>query len=141
MLRYERSTTSLYVTSRQRPNLCRQRKPMLKKSHKRKAISATCAFCRGKGIDPFGIMSYTSRCCVCGGKGTVLVQPPFFKCAHCCGTGAIKTLTCTACRGKGVLPIMTKPTRICPTCRGSGDDLSNRAMYCLQCRGSGVVLA
>jgi len=36
---------------------------------KRKRTSATCAFCRGRGNDPFGIMSHLSTCCVCGGRG------------------------------------------------------------------------
>ena len=34
----------------------------------------TCAFCRGRGRDPFDIMSSLSTCCVCGGSGKVLVQ-------------------------------------------------------------------
>lgn len=84
-------------------------------------------------------MSYLSTCCVCGGRGTVTIQSPFIRCAHCSGTGAIKTLTCTACMGKGLQPGIPTPTKICPTCHGSGDDLSASAMYCLQCRGKGIV--
>ena len=54
-------------------------------------------------------------------------------------TGAVKTLTCTACMGKGVLPITANETQKCPTCHGSGDDPSASAMYCLQCRGRGYI--
>ena len=90
-------------------------------SREGKLVSITCAFCRGSGNDPFGIMSHLSKCCVCMGKGIV------------------KTLTCTACMGKGVLPITTEDTRICPVCSGSGDDHSASAMYCLRCRGRGYV--
>lgn len=93
----------------------------------------------GRGKDPFGIMSYLSKCCVCWGSGVVTIQSPHIKCAHCRGTGAVKTLTCTACMGKGVLPIAADNTRPCPTCYGSGDDLSSTAMYCLHCRGKGVI--
>jgi len=106
---------------------------------KRKRTSATCAFCRGRGNDPFGIMSHLSTCCVCGGRGIVTTSSPYSRCAHCSGTGAIKTLTCTACMGKGVLPIVDNDTHKCPTCHGSGDDPSASAMYCLQCRGKGYV--
>ncbi len=100
-----------------------------------------CAFCRGKGKDPFGIMSSLSTCCVCGGKGTVQVQAPYVGCAHCQGSGAIKTLTCTVCRGAGVIPAPAGPTRVCPECQGTGDDTSASAMCCLTCRGRGWVSA
>ena len=61
----------------------------------------TCAFCHGRGKDPFDIMSSLSTCCVCGGNGKVLVPSPAVACAHCKGTGAVKTLTCTTCGGRG----------------------------------------
>lgn len=108
-------------------------------SQEGKLVSITCAFCRGSGTDPFGIMSHLSKCCVCKGKGIVKTLSPYRRCAHCSGTGAVKTLTCTACMGKGVLPITTEDTRICPVCCGSGDDRSASAMYCLRCRGRGYV--
>ncbi|TLD39941.1 MAG: hypothetical protein QY310_04430 [Candidatus Jettenia sp. CY-1] len=104
-----------------------------------KTVSIVCRFCGGRGKDPFGIMSYISTCCVCGGRGIVTVQSPYIRCAHCSGTGAIKRLTCTACMGKGVQPSTAISPQVCSVCRGSGDDLSASAMYCLQCHGSGVV--
>ena len=63
---------------------------------------ASCAFCRGTGMDPFGIMSWLSTCCVCKGGGIVQVRGPQARCAHCRGSGAVKRLTCTACGGKGL---------------------------------------
>jgi DnaJ-class molecular chaperone len=100
-----------------------------------------CGFCRGGGKDPFDIMSSLSSCCVCGGRGKVVVPAPHTGCAHCRGTGAIKTFTCTVCRGTGVVPAIDGPTMSCPQCRGSGDDASVPAMACLQCRGRGWLAA
>ena len=99
-----------------------------------------CAFCKGKGKDPFEIMSSLSACCVCGGRGFVAIQMPCAPCAHCLGTGAIKTLTCTACRGKGKIPLPGLPTMVCPKCQGSGDDASASSMACLKCSGSGWIV-
>jgi len=100
-----------------------------------------CSFCGGGGRDPFGIMSYLSTCCVCGGRGVVTVPAPYRRCAHCRGTGAIKTLTCTVCRGAGVVPQSPGPSRTCPDCRGTGDDPGAPALACLRCRGLGLVAA
>ncbi len=104
------------------------------------AAELTCSFCGGTGKDPFGIMSWISTCCVCGGKGTVRIRGPYTKCAHCQGTGAIKTYTCTACMGTGFVPLPSSPTSICPECHGSGDDGSTPGMTCLKCKGRGFVV-
>ena len=101
--------------------------------------SVTCAFCSGKGKDPFGIMSSLSTCCVCGGRGVVRIHVPHARCAHCEGSGAIKTLTCTACHGTGFVPTSSIPTVLCPECKGTGDDGSAPAMACLKCRGRGWI--
>lgn len=100
-----------------------------------------CIFCSGKGTDPFGIMSRLSDCPVCRGTGVVQVQVPYGRCAHCQGSGAIKRLTCTVCRGKGRVPAALGPTIVCPDCQGTGDDSSAPAMDCLTCRGRGRVAA
>ncbi len=63
-----------------------------------------CAFCRGTGKDPFGIMSALSSCGACGGKGVFLLRGPHRACPHCRGTGAVKTFACGACRGSGLVP-------------------------------------
>ena len=103
--------------------------------------TVVCAFCHGVGRDPFDIMSALSTCCVCGGRGTVIVSAPYVRCAHCSGTGAVKTLTCTVCGGKGVVPAADGPTISCRLCGGSGDDASAPAMACLQCHGRGWLAA
>ncbi len=100
----------------------------------------TCSFCKGSGKDPFGIMSWMSTCCVCGGKGVVLVRTPNTRCAHCSETGAVKTFTCTVCMGTGLVPLPSEPTMACPECHGTGDDQSESAMACLKCRGRGFVI-
>jgi len=100
----------------------------------------TCAFCGGRGRDPFDIMSSLSTCCVCGGSGKVLVKAPAVACAHCRGTGAVKTLTCTTCGGRGSVHLPSLPTVSCPLCKGSGDDASAPAMACLKCRGTGWMM-
>lgn len=100
----------------------------------------TCAFCGGRGRDPFDIMSSLSTCCVCGGSGKVRVQSSAVACAHCRGTGAVKTLTCTTCGGRGFVPQPLSPTVSCPLCKGSGDDASAPAMACLKCRGTGWII-
>jgi DnaJ-class molecular chaperone len=98
-----------------------------------------CAFCRGRGTDPFDIMSSLSTCSVCSGNGTVWVASPHARCAHCTGTGAVKTFTCTVCHGKGVVFLTSAARDSCPECRGSGDDGSAPAMACLHCRGHGWI--
>ena len=98
-----------------------------------------CAFCHGSGVDPFDVMSSLSTCCVCGGVGKVSVPSPAIPCAHCRGSGAVKTLTCTVCGGKGSVAMPALPILICPVCHGTGDDRSASAMACLRCRGRGCV--
>ena len=101
-------------------------------------MEVTCSFCGGRGKDPFGIMSWLSTCCVCGGRKVVQVPALHRPCAHCRGTGAIKTFTCTVCRGTGYVPVIPGPLQACPECRGSGDDAAS-ALACMTCRGRGWV--
>jgi DnaJ-class molecular chaperone len=101
-------------------------------------VEVTCSFCGGHGKDPFGIMSWLSTCCVCGGRGVVRVAAPARRCAHCRGTGAVKTFTCTVCRGTGFVPLIPGPLRQCPECRGTGADAAS-GLACLICRGRGWV--
>ncbi|MBM4285533.1 MAG: hypothetical protein FJ128_09830 [Deltaproteobacteria bacterium] len=102
------------------------------------AAEVTCSFCRGHGTDPFGIMSWLSTCCVCGGSGRVRVSTPYRSCVYCRGTGAVKTFTCTVCRGTGYVPLLPGPLKPCPDCRGSGADAAS-ALACMTCRGRGWV--
>lgn len=101
--------------------------------------AVTCSFCGGKGKDPFGIMSWLSNCVVCGGRGVVLLPVSRRRCAHCQGTGAIKTFTCTVCHGTGYVPEFPGPLKVCPECQGTGDDASFSALACQTCRGRGWV--
>ena len=103
-----------------------------------KLVEAECAFCKGNGKDPFGIMSELSTCCVCGGKGTVVVGEPYVACHACSGTGVApcSRLVCLACKGKGVITV-AQLTESCPVCKGTGRYTSH--LYCFLCRGAGVV--
>ena len=62
-----------------------------------------CAFCRGTGLDRFGVPSKLSQCQTCKGRGKVYVPEPHEKCASCLGTGVFRhhRLTCSVCGGKG----------------------------------------
>ena len=54
---------------------------------KQQDTEVECAFCRGKGTDPFALLSSLAQCEVCEGKGKVEARNPFIKCAFCAGTG------------------------------------------------------
>lgn len=64
-----------------------------------------CAFCQGKGKDPFGLLSELSACQVCMGRGQVTVSTPYTTCPACEGSGVAydTRLVCTVCGGKGVV--------------------------------------
>ena len=109
-------------------------------SHGSDCGEVSCAFCHGTGHDPFGVMSWLSTCCVCKGTGIAPARGPQESCAHCRGTGAVKTLTCTVCGGKGLVPLRVGDTVACPKCQGTGDDFSKTAIPCLKCRGRGWVV-
>lgn len=105
-----------------------------------------CAFCKGKGKDPFEIMSKKATCQVCGGRGKVAVAKPDVKCAHCRGTGVGpgSRNVCTACNGRGVISISDLPggktggKKVCPECQGSGR-AAESDLSCLTCSGRGKV--
>lgn len=67
----------------------------------------TCAFCKGKGKDPFQLLSPLSYCPVCNGHKTVYVIKPYETCTACGGTGVYtrSKLFCWACQGKGVVHV------------------------------------
>ncbi|MFQ5875561.1 MAG: hypothetical protein ACE5JL_17430 [Dehalococcoidia bacterium] len=119
----------------------RIRRPTLRQSESAAVVSLVpvrCAFCRGKGKDPFGVMSDLSTCCVCGGKGTVACVEPYVACRACSGTGVepFTRLTCLGCKGKGVMAV-AHPSETCPLCKGAG--LRTSHLYCLRCHGAGVI--
>lgn len=99
----------------------------------------TCAFCGGKGKDPFELLSKLSDCQVCGGRGKVEIAEPAAKCAFCHGTGIHRDqrLTCTVCGGKGMVTI-EKGSRTCPDCHGKGV-VEGEYLPCVNCGGTGMV--
>lgn len=99
-----------------------------------------CAFCRGSGKDPFGVMSPLSACQVCGGKKRIKILEPCVECAYCGGSGIFPTqrLTCTVCRGKGCVNVNNSPYKECPSCNGKGVKFA-QYLPCLKCRGKGVI--
>ena len=108
------------------------------------SVKVPCAFCKGRGKDPFGVMSHLSTCQVCGGQGEVRVHPPTTPCKFCEGSGvepySSSRLTCSACKGKGVVTAIENGVP-CPTCGGSGIHPLQRTMAfaCEKCKGQGVV--
>ncbi len=105
-------------------------------------VEIKCAFCKGKGKDPFGILSNLSDCQVCGGNGKVRIEGPVAKCRFCSGSGVqpytTDKLHCIACGGKGVVTEIS-PSKECPTCGGNGLYLSEYRQPCSTCKGQGVV--
>lgn len=105
-----------------------------------------CAFCRGTGKDPFGVMSPLATCQVCGGAGRLTLSLPTASCAFCQGSGVhpFSRLTCTTCNGVG--RVQAPPEAVtCPCCGGSGraaDHLwPDSPLSCSCCSGKGVVAA
>jgi len=73
------------------------------KKKKTKVVKIKCAFCKGKGRDPFGILSILSDCQTCKGRGWNYIEKPYMECPSCHGTGVFKhhRLPCAVCGGKG----------------------------------------
>lgn len=99
----------------------------------------TCAFCGGRGVDPFNVLSDRSRCEVCCGTGTVDIAAPHEACVFCKGTGAFKTYSCPVCHGKGAVPTLEVPTMVCPECVGRSANDESSGLPCLRCHGRGKV--
>ena len=103
-----------------------------------------CAFCGGKGKDPFGIMSFLSACYVCGGEKAVWMEKIGTgiakECLFCNGSGVSPTGArnhCAVCGGAGVVWV-EEPSQVCPDCNGTGwqPDMS---LYCIVCKGKGAI--
>ncbi len=99
-----------------------------------------CAFCKGKGKDPFGLLSELAACQVCGGTGKVEIEEPAIKCAFCKGSGVYPQggrITCTVCNGRGSVTV-EDAAEVCPKCKGSGQEIDS-GLPCIKCRGKGVI--
>src|SRR5947209_5696363 len=95
-----------------------------------------CAYCHGKGSDPFAIAPGPSTCGCCGGRGSVPIATPHVQCAYCRGTGSSRTYRCPVCGGAGAIAAIAGPTRDCPTCGGHAFEASG-GLPCPNCRGRG----
>lgn len=102
-------------------------------------ITMKCAFCQGKGTDPFELLSKLSTCQVCGGRGEVTISKPAIECVFCDGTGIHRDqrLTCVVCGGKGMINIK-EPYETCPACDGNGI-VAGDYLPCSKCGGKGVL--
>jgi DnaJ-class molecular chaperone len=101
--------------------------------------TVNCAFCQGKGIDPFELLSKFSTCQVCNGHGEVTISKPAIECVFCGGMGIHphQRLTCVVCGGRGMVGIK-EPVETCPDCKGQGI-IQGDYLPCLKCNGTGVV--
>ena len=70
------------------------------------------------------------------------MQEPYIVCAFCQGTGKhpMRRLTCTACKGKGVVTVPER-RQTCPACGGTGRAEAEYDLPCTTCKGTGVVAA
>lgn len=114
----------------------------MKKKTEEKEIK--CAFCEGKGIDPFGLLHPGAKCQVCGGRGRVSIaifEDKLIKCHYCHGSGKhpFTRMTCTSCNGRGVVLIDKKNEEICPDCHGTGST-PQKNLPCSRCGGKGIIL-
>lgn len=109
-----------------------------------------CAFCRGTGRDPFGLLSHHSDCQNCFGRGEVRLSGPVRTCPFCDSSGVHRRsrLTCIVCGGTGAVTTPEPPLKACPNCHGRGRTVipspreqAGRVDYlpCPRCRGKGVV--
>jgi len=132
------------MTEARRQKTVGQRKQTARRTKPR--VRVCCAFCHGKGRDPFDIMSPLATCQVCGGTGWVALHPPIVPCAFCRGTGISPGLrmTCTTCGGVGMIEVPDN-TLTCPCCGGTGrasdSHWPDSPLSCSRCRGKGVVTA
>ena len=99
----------------------------------------TCAFCKGKGKDPFEVPSKLSNCQVCIGRGTVQVVEPVETCPYCKGKGIFfhHRMPCAVCGGKGAVTKI-KGEKRCAKCQGDGKD-PDSDLPCSSCYGLGAI--
>ena len=112
-----------------------------KDAHPVKHTTVRCAFCHGRGRDPFGVMTARSLCPVCLGRRVLDMVEPLVSCACCSGTGAQPhtRLTCSSCTGKGFQTVQ-EPRAVCSRCGGHGEaPESERHLSCPDCHGAGWV--
>lgn len=99
----------------------------------------TCAFCKGKGKDPFEVPSKLSNCQVCIGRGIVQVVEPVEVCPYCKGKGIFfqHRMPCSVCGGKGYVT-KVKGGKRCEKCQGDGKNQES-GLPCSSCYGLGSI--
>jgi len=106
-------------------------------------VTAKCAFCKGTGKDPFGLLSILATCQVCRGSGKITATAPVVKYPFCNGSGVHPSrgrYTCIVCNGKGVVSAAIEEEReSCPECGGSGKSRFHWNLPCLKCKGKGFI--
>lgn len=98
-----------------------------------------CAFCNGKGKDPFDLLSPLSDCLVCNGTGQVEMKEPYVKCIFCAGSGKNPLgarIACIVCGGKGY-NFCENPVK-CHQCKGTGK--ASDGLPCTRCTGKGFTV-
>jgi len=105
----EKEKGAVSTATKPRKMIGKRRRPAITaeelKEIEKNTVEIKCAFCKGKGIDPFGL-SRLSDCPICHRRRTVKVVKPYEKCKACDGTGVYirSHLYCWPCRGTGVVP-------------------------------------
>ncbi|MEK9132397.1 MAG: hypothetical protein AAB606_01675 [Patescibacteria group bacterium] len=82
----------------------------MEKEKNEKSVVIRCAYCKGTGLDRFGVPSKLSTCQACSGRKEVSVPQIHETCLGCSGTGTYPhhRLTCSVCGGKGVVRKLPK---------------------------------
>ena len=97
-----------------------------------------CAFCHGKGTDPFNQLSELSRCEACDGTGVVSVPGAARALYLLLRQRQFQGFCCQVCGGKGAAPVPEGTTCVCPVCGGTAFE-SSSGLTCLNCQGLGQV--
>ena len=102
----------------------------------------SCAYCEGKGKDPFGVPSSEWTWEGWKGKGSNALigkESGVKECRYCDGSGKhpIERLTCPVCKGYGVFQLNGQGSP-CSECHGNGKR-EDGYFPCAYCKGYGVI--
>jgi len=94
-----------------------------------------CVYCKGKGIDPFNLLSDISKCQVCNGLSSVEIDAPFRICVFCSGTATNPLgarVPCIVCKGKVIIQLLAN--YFVQKCIGTGR--AKDGLPCTTCKGT-----